>query len=82
MAPTGGGPATSGTEGVPTRPAGYRCAMSSEDKVRNKVDELAGKTKESLGRPSGDPDLEAEGRGQQAASNLKQAGEKVKDAFR
>ncbi|MGY1636714.1 CsbD family protein [Geodermatophilus sp. SYSU D00742] len=56
--------------------------MSSEDKIRNKIDELAGKGKEVAGRATGNADLEAEGRGEQATSNLKQAGEKVKDAFR
>jgi hypothetical protein len=33
-------------------------------------------------RATDDPRLEAEGQRDQAASNLKQAGEKVKDAFR
>jgi uncharacterized protein YjbJ (UPF0337 family) len=56
--------------------------MSSEDKIRNKVDELAGKGKEIAGRATNDPDLEAEGKGEQARSNLKQAAEKVKDAFK
>ena len=61
---------------------GYRLGMGAEDKVRNKVDELAGKAKEAAGRATGNPDLEAEGRSEQATSNLKQAGEKVKDAFK
>ncbi len=56
--------------------------MSAEDKISNKIDELAGKGKEVAGRATGNPDLEAEGRGQQAKSNLKQAGEKVKDVFK
>ncbi|TFV53039.1 CsbD family protein [Blastococcus sp. TF02A-35] len=56
--------------------------MSSEDKVSAKIDELAGKGKELAGRATDNPDLEAEGKGEQAVSNLKQAGEKVKDAFR
>jgi uncharacterized protein YjbJ (UPF0337 family) len=55
--------------------------MSTGDKIGNKIDELAGKGKEAAGRATGDPDLEAEGRGDQAKSNLEQAGEKVKDAF-
>ncbi|MGY1691381.1 CsbD family protein [Geodermatophilus sp. SYSU D01105] len=61
---------------------GYGIVMSAEDKISNKIDELAGKGKEAVGRATGDRDLEAEGRGEQAKSNLKQAGEKVKDAFR
>jgi uncharacterized protein YjbJ (UPF0337 family) len=56
--------------------------MSSEDKISNKVDELAGKGKEAAGRATDNPDLEAEGKGDQAKSNLKQAGEKVKDVFK
>jgi uncharacterized protein YjbJ (UPF0337 family) len=56
--------------------------MSAEDKAGNKIDELAGKAKETVGRTTHNPDLEAGGQGQQATSNLKQAGEKVKDAFK
>ncbi|WP_232797108.1 CsbD family protein [Blastococcus atacamensis] len=54
----------------------------NEDKISNKIDELAGKGKELAGRATDNPDLEAEGKGDQAASNLKQAGEKIKDVFR
>ena len=67
---------------MPPSAVGSGTGMSSEDKIRNKVDELAGKAKEAAGRATDHPDLEAEGRGQQATSNLEQAGEKVKDAFR
>jgi uncharacterized protein YjbJ (UPF0337 family) len=56
--------------------------MSNEDKISNKIDELAGKGKEALGRATDNRDLEAEGQAEQATSNLKQAGEKVKDAFK
>jgi uncharacterized protein YjbJ (UPF0337 family) len=56
--------------------------MATDDKISNKIDELAGKGKEALGRATDNPDLEAEGNREQAVSNLKQAGEKVKDAFR
>lgn len=56
--------------------------MSNEDKIRNKIDELAGKGKEVAGRVTDNPDLEAEGKAEQAKSDLKQAGEKIKDAFR
>ena len=56
--------------------------MSDADKTENTVDKLAGKAKEGLGRATDDKDLEAEGRGQQSTSELKQAGEKVKDAFK
>jgi uncharacterized protein YjbJ (UPF0337 family) len=62
--------------------AGTRAAMSNEDKASNKIEELAGKGKETAGRATDNPDLEAEGKGDQAKSNLKQAGEKVKDVFK
>jgi uncharacterized protein YjbJ (UPF0337 family) len=56
--------------------------MSAADKFKNKAEELQGKGKEGLGRASGDRELEAEGKGDQASGNLKQAGEKVKDVFK
>jgi uncharacterized protein YjbJ (UPF0337 family) len=52
------------------------------DKARNKAEEVKGKGKEAAGRATGDPELEAEGNVDQATGNLKQAGEKVKDAFK
>jgi uncharacterized protein YjbJ (UPF0337 family) len=61
---------------------GYPGSMSADDKAANKIDELAGKAKETVGRATGNPDLEDAGKREQAKSNLKQAGEKVKDAFK
>ena len=56
--------------------------MSDSDKVQNKAEELAGRGKEALGAATHDRDLQAEGQADQTKSNLKQAGEKVKDAFK
>ena len=56
--------------------------MSNEDKASNKIEELAGKVKETAGRATDDPDLEAEGKGDQTKSKLKQAGEKVTDVVK
>jgi uncharacterized protein YjbJ (UPF0337 family) len=56
--------------------------MSKDDKIDNKVEELRGKAKEKVGEATGDEELEAQGHTDQTKSNLKQAGEKVKDAFR
>lgn len=56
--------------------------MGTEDKARNKKDELLGKAKKQYGDAADDPDLQAEGRVQQTKGNLKQAGEKAKDAFK
>ena len=56
--------------------------MSAEDKVKNKVEEVVGKAKDRIGGATGDRDLQAEGQADQSKSNLKQAGENVKDAFK
>ena len=56
--------------------------MGTDDKIENKAEELQGKAKEKVGEATGDEELEAQGHTDQAKSNLKQAGEKVKDAFR
>jgi uncharacterized protein YjbJ (UPF0337 family) len=56
--------------------------MGADDKVENKKDELVGKAKQKTGELTDDEQLEAEGRGQETKGNLKQAGEKVKDAFK
>ena len=56
--------------------------MGTDDKARNKAEELQGKAKEGIGRATDDEELEAEGRVDQTEADLKQAGEKVKDAFK
>ena len=56
--------------------------MSATDKAKNKVEDLGGKAKEGLGKLTGDHHTENEGKGDQAKSSLKDAGEKVKDAFK
>ena len=55
--------------------------MSGEDKISAKVQEVKGEVKERVGGATGDEDLQAEGAADKTKSNLKQAGEKVKDAF-
>lgn len=56
--------------------------MGLEDKAKNKVEDLRGKAKESAGRATDDEELEAQGRADQSTSDVKQAAEKVKDAFK
>ena len=56
--------------------------MGAEDKASNKIDNVGGKAKETLGKVTGDKSTENEGKVDQAKSNLKDAGEKVKDAFK
>ena len=56
--------------------------MSGTDKAKNKAQDLGGKAKEAVGNVTGDESTRNEGRGDQAKSNLKDAGEKVKDTFK
>lgn len=56
--------------------------MGLDDKIANKADDLGGKAKEAAGKATDNERLEAEGKGDQTKSDLKQAGEKVKDAFK
>jgi uncharacterized protein YjbJ (UPF0337 family) len=56
--------------------------VSATDKAKNKIDDLAGKAKEAVGNVTGDSRTRDEGRGDQAKSNIKDAGEKIKDAFK
>jgi uncharacterized protein YjbJ (UPF0337 family) len=55
--------------------------MGLDDKIDNKSEEMAGKAKEGIGKATDDEELENQGKADQFKSNLKQAGEKVKDAF-
>jgi uncharacterized protein YjbJ (UPF0337 family) len=57
-------------------------SVGVDDKAKNKVEELKGQAKEGLGQATDDQELEAEGRTDQTKSDLKQAGEQVKDAFK
>lgn len=56
--------------------------MGFDEKAENKVQELSGKVKEATGKHTDNRDLEAEGKSDQGSANLKQAGEKIKDAFK
>ncbi|GAA3400957.1 MULTISPECIES: CsbD family protein [Micrococcaceae] len=56
--------------------------MGLDDKIGNAAEKLGGKGKEAAGEATGDDRLKAEGQGDQAKGDLKQAGEKVKDAFK
>ena len=55
--------------------------MGLDDKIKNTTEDLGGKAKEAAGKVTGNENLEAEGKADQAKADLKQAGEKVKDAF-
>ena len=56
--------------------------MGISDKINNKVEDVAGKAKEGIGSATGDKSTENEGKIDQVKANLKDAGEKVKDAFK
>ena len=56
--------------------------MATVDKAKNDVQRAKGKVKETVGRIAGDDKLQAKGKADQTKGNLKQAGEKVKDAFK
>ena len=56
--------------------------MSFADKLTNKMQELRGRVKRNTGEVTGDRSLQAEGRADEVKGNLKQAGQKIKDAFR
>ena len=56
--------------------------MGVGDKIQNAGEEAAGTVKETAGRATGNQSLEAEGRADQASANVKQAGEKAKDAVK
>jgi uncharacterized protein YjbJ (UPF0337 family) len=56
--------------------------MGADDKTQNKVEEIRGDAKEKIGSATGDDELRRQGERDQSKANLKQAGEKVKDAFK
>jgi len=56
--------------------------MGLGDKIGNAAEEAKGKVEEAAGKATDDRSLEAEGKGDQASANVKQAGEKTKDAVK
>ncbi|MGZ4628223.1 MAG: CsbD family protein [Oryzihumus sp.] len=56
--------------------------MGLSDKIGNAAESAKGKAKQALGEATDDDQLQAEGQVDQSKADLKQAGEKVKDAFR
>jgi uncharacterized protein YjbJ (UPF0337 family) len=56
--------------------------MGAVDKIKHKAQVAKGRVKSGTGRATDNPDLEVEGKGDQVAGNLKQAGDKVKDALK
>jgi len=57
-------------------------ATATTDKAKNSAQQAKGKVKEATGKVTGNDKLQAKGKSDQMKGNLKQAGEKVKDAFK
>ena len=55
--------------------------MGMDDKMKHSAESGLGKAKETLGDKTDDQSLENEGKKDQSKADLKQAGEKAKDAF-
>jgi uncharacterized protein YjbJ (UPF0337 family) len=68
--------------------AGVRSGTTEEepmgigDKLKNAAEEAKGKIKEKTGDATDNEDLQAEGQAEKSVADLKQAGEKAKDAFK
>ena len=56
--------------------------MGNVDKAKNNTQRVKGKVKETAGKATGNDKLRRQGKADQAKAKVKQAGEKVKDAFR
>jgi uncharacterized protein YjbJ (UPF0337 family) len=56
--------------------------MGLDDKIENTAERLGGQSKEAAGKATDNERLEAEGKTDQSKADLKDAGEKVKDAFK
>jgi uncharacterized protein YjbJ (UPF0337 family) len=56
--------------------------MTWMNKLKNRAQISRGRAKETAGKVTGDQDLQSEGTSDQQVGNLKQAGEKVRDAFK
>jgi len=55
--------------------------MAMGDKIKHAAEEATGKVKEATGKATDNQSLEAEGKGDQAAADIKQAGDKAKDTL-
>ncbi len=56
--------------------------MGIIDKAKNAGQDAKGKTKEAAGKSTDNDRLETEGKADQSTADVKNAGEKVKDAFK
>ena len=56
--------------------------MGIVDKAKNAGQDAKGKTKEAAGKSTDNDRIETEGKADQSTADVKNAGEKVKDAFK
>ena len=56
--------------------------MGLEDKISNAAEEAKGKVKEATGKATGDDSPAAQGKGDQASADVKQAAEKVQETVK
>jgi uncharacterized protein YjbJ (UPF0337 family) len=56
--------------------------VSATDKAKDKLQSAKGRAREKTGQATDDPYQVEKGKAEQVAGDLKQAGEKVKDAFK
>ena len=56
--------------------------MGFDDKLENAKIDAEGKAKEAAGKATDDERMEAEGKMKQSEADVRDAGEKVKDAFK
>lgn len=56
--------------------------MGLGDKMRNKSQEFEGKAKKAMGKASDDEEMQRKGEKDKSKSDMKQAGEKAKDAWK
>jgi uncharacterized protein YjbJ (UPF0337 family) len=54
--------------------------MATKDKASNKIQDIRGKVEETVGKATGNEDLENQGKTDQVESAMKGVGEKAKDA--
>ncbi len=67
---------------MPQASRGSTPGMSTDDKAKNNLENAVGKGKEKLGDATNDDSMRNEGKAEQSKADLKQAGEKAKDAFK
>lgn len=52
------------------------------NEMKHKAEEVLGKAKKKVGDTTNDEDMQAEGSYEESKADVKQAGDKVKDAFK